>query len=376
MIAAVLHAPGDIRVEEVAAPTVTPGHALVRVSAVGVCGSDLPRMLTKGAHNLPLICGHEFSGIVVEKADDVDVAIGTRVTVPPMIPDFDSEAARAGLLGQTPDYDYFGSRRDGAYTELVSVPKTNLLPVPDGVDDVAAASVDPAAIALHALWRTGVTAGERVAVVGAGPIGLFAVQWARILGASEVVAVDVMEEKLDLARELGASEGLIAGQTAGHHRSFDVVVETAGAVPAENDAIRLAGPQGRVVFIGIPPGDVTLSAAAFQHLLREEVTIHGAWNSFSAPWPGPEWTASLEMMAQGRLKTAEVVSHRERLEDLPEVLGWMGERERFFSKVMFFPNGEPDASGVLRADASAGTDDAPAADPARNGVAVGQGASA
>lgn len=376
MIAAVLHAPGDIRVEEVAEPTVTPGHALVRVSAVGVCGSDLPRMLTKGAHNLPLICGHEFSGIVVAKADDVDVAVGTRVTVPPMIPDFDSEAARAGLLGQTPDYDYFGSRRDGAYTELVSVPKTNLLPVPDGVDDVAAASVDPAAIALHALWRTGVTAGERVAVVGAGPIGLFAVQWARILGASEVVAIDVMEEKLDLARELGATDALIAGQTSGQHRSFDVVVETAGAVPAENDAIRLAGPQGRVVFIGIPPGDVTLSAAAFQHLLREEITISGAWNSFSAPWPGHEWTASLDMMAQGRLRTAEIVSHRERLEDLPEVLGWMGERERFFSKVMFFPNGEPDASGVLRADASAGTGTGDASEPSRNGVAVGQGASA
>ncbi|WP_210494737.1 galactitol-1-phosphate 5-dehydrogenase [Patulibacter sp. SYSU D01012] len=369
MIAAVLHAPGDIRVEEVPEPTVAPGHALVRVSAVGVCGSDLPRMLTKGAHNLPLICGHEFSGVVVETADDVDVPVGTRVTVPPMIPDFDSEAARAGLLGQTPDYDYFGSRRDGAYTELVLVPKTNLLPVPDAVDDIAAASVDPAAIALHALWRTGVTAGERVAVVGAGPIGLFAVQWAKILGASEVVAIDVMDEKLDLARELGATGAMIAGQTADRHRSFDVVVETAGAVPAENDAIRLAGPQGRVVFIGIPPGEVTLDAATFQHLLREEIAVHGAWNSFSAPWPGHEWTASLEMMAQGRLRTAEIVSHRERIEDLPEVLAWMGQRERFFSKVMFFPNGEPDATGVLRA--------AQGAAPSRNGaVPAAQGAAA
>jgi L-iditol 2-dehydrogenase len=357
MIAAVLHAPGDIRVEDVPEPTLTPGHALVRVAAVGVCGSDLPRMLTKGAHNLPLICGHEFSGVVVAAADDVDVAVGTRVTVPPMIPDFDSEAARAGLLGQTPDYDYFGSRRDGAYTELVSVPKTNLLPVPDDVDDVAAASVDPAAIALHALWRTGVTAGERVAIVGAGPIGLFAVQWAKILGASEVVAVDVMQEKLDLARSLGATDALIAGQTSGQHRSFDVVVETAGAVAAENDAVMLAGPQGRVVFIGIPPGDVTLAASTFQHLLREEITLSGAWNSFSAPWPGDEWTASLDMMAQGRLKTAEIVSHRESIEDLPEILKWMGERERFFSKVMFFPNGGLPTPDGAAADAAAAAQD-------------------
>ena len=340
MHAAVLHAPGDIRYEEVAEPPAAEGRALVRVGAVGVCGSDLPRILHKGSHRLPLIPGHEFAGTVVA-AEGVDVEVGQRVTVPPMIPCFRCEECRRGLHSLCRDYSYFGSREDGAYTQLVSVPASNLLAVPDAVDDVGAASVDPAAIALHALWRCGVSAGDRVAVVGAGPIGLFAIQWAAILGATEVVAVDVMEEKLALARELGATQTRDAGDAEDLTGAADVVVETAGAPSAERQAVWLAGPRGRVVFVGIPVQDVTLDPATFGRLLREEITLYGAWNSFSAPFPGREWTASLEMMARGRLRTAEIVSHREPLDRLPELLAWMGERREFFSKVMFFPNGEP-----------------------------------
>jgi L-iditol 2-dehydrogenase len=337
MHAAVLHAPGDIRYEEVAEPEPAPGHALVRVNAVGVCGSDIPRILYKGAHNLPIIPGHEFSG-TVEAAEGVDVAVGQRVTIPPMIPCFKCDPCLRGLFSLCRDYSYFGSREDGAYTQLVSVPESNLLPVPDEVDDVGAASVDPAAIALHAIWRCGVTAGTRVAVVGAGPIGLFAIQWAAIMGATEITAVDVMEEKLRLATELGATQVRDAREADDLTGTADVVVETAGAPSAERQAIWLAGARGQVVYIGIPNDDVTLDPPTFSRLLREEITLHGAWNSFSAPFPGPEWTVSLEMMAGGRLRTAEVVSHRESLDRLPEILGWMGERREFFSKVMFFPN--------------------------------------
>jgi L-iditol 2-dehydrogenase len=339
MRAAVLHAPGDIRVEDVPEPDAVPGRALVRVGAVGVCGSDIPRILTKGTYRHPLIPGHEFAGTVVA-AEGVDIAVGQRVTVPPLIPCFRCAPCRRGLFSLCRDYSYFGTREDGAYTELVSVPASNLLPIPDEVDDLAAASVDPAAIALHAIWRCGLTAGERVAVVGAGPIGLFAVQWAAIMGAGHIAALDVFEEKLALARELGATETRDSREADDLLGSADVVVETAGVPVAERQAIRLAGSRGRVVFIGIPVEDVTLDPPTFNHLLREEVSLHGAWNSFSAPFPGAEWTISVDMMARGRLRTAEIVSHREKLDRLPEILGWMGRRDRFFSKVMFFPNEE------------------------------------
>lgn len=338
MLAAVLYAPGDIRVEDVPPPKLTPGHALVRVAAVGVCGSDLPRILTKGAHRLPVIPGHEFSGTVVEVADDLDIPVGQRVTVPPLVACFDCAPCARGSFSLCRDYDYFGSRQDGAYAATVSVPRSNLVRVPDAIDDVAAASVDPAAIALHGFMRAGIQPGDRVAVVGAGPIGLFAVQWARILGASYVLALDVMDEKLELARELGADAGLPSDSTF-DAEEFDLVIETSGVPVAQNQAVALAGPHGRVAFIGIPVTDVNLELSTFNRLLRQEITLVGVWNSFSAPFPGREWTTSLDMMARGRLRTAQIVSHREPLERLPDMVRWMGQREGFFSKVMFFPNG-------------------------------------
>jgi L-iditol 2-dehydrogenase len=244
MYAAVLHAPGDIRVEEVPQPTPADGHALVRVDAVGVCGSDIPRILTKGAHRLPVIPGHEYSGTVVA-TNGVDMRVGQRVTVPPLIACFDCDPCRRGLFSLCRNYSYFGSREDGAYSQLVSVPATNLLPVPETVDDVAAASVDPAAIALHAIWRCGLTVGEQVAVVGTGPIGLFAVQWAAILGASSIVALDVVERKLQMAAALGATKTRDARDADDLLGSVDVVVETAGVPAAECQAVRLAAARGR-----------------------------------------------------------------------------------------------------------------------------------
>lgn len=108
---------------------------------------------------------------------------------------------------------------------------------------------------------------------------------------------------------------------------------------AQNRAVLLGGPHARVVFIGIPVTDVPLASATFNHFLREGIALTGSWNSFSAPWPGREWTTTLEMMATGRLRTAEIVSHRESLDRLPELVTWMGRHEGFFSNVMFFPNG-------------------------------------
>ena len=210
MRAALLHAPGDIRVEEVRVPEPAPREALVRVAACGVCGSDIPRMLRPGgAYHLPLICGHEFSGHVValgaELAAAGTVKEGDLVAVPPLIPCRRCTPCSQGHFSLCEDYDYFGSRRAGAYAEYVAVPEGNLMVLPANLDPRAAAMLDPAAIALHAIWRTKLRTGHRVAVVGAGPIGLFAIQWALLAGASEVLSIDVSEQKAAMALEAGAT---------------------------------------------------------------------------------------------------------------------------------------------------------------------------
>lgn len=351
MRAAVLHAPGDIRVEDVPVPVPQPDEVLLEVAACGVCGSDLPRMLRTGAHRLPLVCGHEFSAWVREVGSAVEgFAPGELVAVPPMVPCERCAPCRQGQFSLCEDYDYFGSRRDGAYAQYVAGPARTLMHLPAGLDPRAAAMLDPAAIALHALWRTRLRTGSRVAVVGAGPIGLFAVQWARLAGAAEVLAVDVDEQKAAMARQAGATAAVSSDADARDAASggFDVVVESAGVPVAEDLAVALTARRGEAVFIGIPHAPVTLGKETFDRFLRLEISLHGAWNSFSAPFPGDEWRTAAAMLADGRLAWEFMVTHELGLDALPDTIRGMGDRSLFSSKVLFLPNGAglPDGAGL------------------------------
>lgn len=338
MKAAVMYKPGDIRVEEVEKPVVKAGHALVRVAACGVCGSDIPRMLSKGAHRMPLICGHEFAGFIEEIGEGIEgYAIGELVTVPPMIPDVSSDQYQRGFPSRSENYDYFGSRRDGAYAEYVNVPLTNLIKVPAGMDPIAASLVDPAAIALHAIWKADFKAGQSAAVVGCGPIGLFAIQWLRLMGAKDIIAIDIADEKLAMAREAGATLTLLSGGPDAHLPRCQLVIEAAGHPSSINQAVQLAKAGGHVVFIGIPTTDVPITTATFSHFLRQEISLHGAWNSFSAPFPGDEWTASIDKLASGELQWKFMITHDLPLADLPDMFKRYAERKEIAAKVIFRP---------------------------------------
>ncbi|RCV57813.1 galactitol-1-phosphate 5-dehydrogenase [Marinitenerispora sediminis] len=345
MRAAVLHAPGDIRVEEVPVPEPGPNDALVRVAACGVCGSDIPRMLRPGgSYHLPLICGHEFSGHVVALGDELAAAgtvqVGDLVTVPPLIPCEKCGPCQQGNFSLCEDYDYFGSRRPGAYAQYATVPARNLMVLPADLDPRAAAMLDPAAIALHAVWRTRLRSGHRVAVVGAGPIGLFAVQWARIAGAAEVLAIDLNEQKTAMAREAGATHTAASPEEARElaGAGYDVIIESAGVPPTIEQAVTLTARHGEAVFIGIPHDPVVLPKSAFGHFLRREVTLHGAWNSFSAPFPGDEWRTAARAMASGALAWKFMITHELGLDALPGTMHQLGDRSVFSSKVLFLPN--------------------------------------
>lgn len=340
MRAAVLHAPGDIRLEEVAKPIPGAGEVLLKVVAVGVCGSDLPRMLIKGAHRMPLICGHEFCGTIDALGEGVDgFALGDLCVVPPMLPCGKCDQCATGNFSRCRDYDYFGSRRDGAYAEWVVVPISNLMHVPEGCDPRAAAMVDPASIALHAIWKAGgVEAGSVGAVIGCGAIGLFAIQWMKLMGARDVIAIDVSEKKLALARTAGASQCLIAGDEIPADLKADIIIEAAGHPSAINTAIMLGAPGAHVSFIGIPVQEVTLDNKTFQHFLRQEISMHGAWNSFGAPFPGKQWNVALDKLARGELKWEFILSHELPLDELPGVFEQLKtDRNLFYSKIMFRP---------------------------------------
>ena len=339
MRAVVMHSPGDLRLEDVSRPVPGAGEVLLDVSACGVCGSDVPRMLTKGAHRMPIICGHELSGHVVEIGDRVEgVAMGDLVTVAPLIPCGECDQCRTGAFSRCRNYDYVGSRRDGAYAEFVAVPRGNLLKAPPGMDPRAAAMTDPASIALHAIWKAPPTVGKVGGVVGCGPIGLFAIQWMRLMGAGDIVAVDISEEKLEQAREAGATHTFLSHRDRpGDLPKCDLLIEAAGVPATVNLAVSLAAPGGHVVFIGIPTQDVPLSMATFSHFLRQEITLHGAWNSFGAPFPGPQWTTSLAKLASGELRWEFMITHEIGLPELPAMMEKFRQRNDFISKVMVRP---------------------------------------
>lgn len=339
MRAIVLHAPGDIRLEQRPVPEIRPGHVIVRVASVGVCGSDLPRMLVKGAWKMPLITGHEFAGHISEIGEGVEGwDKGELVAVAPLLPCGQCSQCQTGNFSRCVDYDYFGSRRDGAYAEYVAVPVENLIKAPQHVDPRAIAMTDPASIALHAIWKAGgMTVGQTGAVIGCGPIGLFAIQWLRMMGASEVIAVDVSQEKLDLAREAGASTLILSGDMPANERRADLVVEAVGLDSTINNAVTLAAPGGHVVFIGIPVPDVKLDNKTFQHFLRQEISLHGSWNSFGAPFPGPQWTTTLEKFGTGELRWEFMISHDLDLGELPGIFQRFAAKDIHFSKVLFRP---------------------------------------
>ena len=348
MNALVLHAVGDARYEQIPKPAVTPGEALVRVGFCGVCGSDIPRTFVKGTYHFPTVCGHEFAGVIEACGEGVDeYKPGDRVVVFPLLWCGKCDSCELGNYVQCSDYDYYGSRRDGAFAEYVSVPPKNLVPVPDGVSMEAASMTEPAAVALHALQRAGGGfVGETVVIFGAGPIGLMAAQWARMMGAARVIVFDLIPEKLEMAERLGFELALdvreddpverVKELTGGH--GAEVCVEGAGVPITLNQAIAAARVNGRVVILGNPSADVTLPASLISLAMRRELDILGTWNSaFSASGNNDDWRAVLAAAASKAIDLDGLVSHRVPLDKAMDAMVMMRDRSEFFAKVLIQP---------------------------------------
>ena len=348
MNALVLHAVGDARFEQVPKPSLTPGEVLLRVAFCGVCGSDIPRTFVKGTYHFPTVCGHEFAGTVEACGEGVEgYQPGDRVVVFPLLWCGKCASCELGNFVQCSDYDYYGSRRDGAFAEYVSVPPRNLVPVPEGVSLEAASMTEPAAVALHALKRAGGSfVGETVVIFGAGPIGLMTAQWARMMGAARIILFDLIPEKLAMARKLGFELALDARTgdpvekinelTASH--GAEVCVEGAGVPVTLNQAIAAARNGGRVVILGNPSADVTLPAGLISQAMRRELDILGTWNSsFSAAGNNDDWRAVLAAVASGAIDLDCLVTHRAALEDSLRALVMMRDQSEFFAKVLIQP---------------------------------------
>jgi L-iditol 2-dehydrogenase len=343
----VLHAVGKLTVEERPVPIPAAGELLVKVAFCGVCGSDLPRLFVKGTYHFPTVCGHEFAGTVTACGEGVtDLPAGAPVAVFPLLWCGRCPACEQGRFVMCRDYDYYGSRRDGGFSGYVAVPRRNVIPVPAGVSLEEAAMTEPAAVALHAVRRAGVSpVGAAAAVFGAGPIGLMTAQWLRAMGAQQVLLFDIVPEKLELARRLGfghaydsrTADSATVIRDLTQERGADFTFDAAGVPVTLLQAMTATAAGGHLVLLGNPAAAVTLPPALISQLMRREVTLHGTWNSDYSQFGHDDWSAALHAMADGRLQLKPLISQVVPLAAAEPVLRAMHAQTGFFSKVLIQP---------------------------------------
>jgi L-iditol 2-dehydrogenase len=323
MRAARLRAPGQIQVRDEPTPVPGAGEALVRVNAVGVCGSDL-QWFANGAIGEAqlrgtLVLGHEGAG---------EQANGERVAFDPAIPCGRCEWCRQGHPNLCPDVQFAGhGSRDGFLREWIAWPFNCLCPLPEAVGTAEGALLEPLGVALHAMDLAKLRTGMTVGVFGCGPIGLLVVQLARLSGASRIIATDLMQHRLDAARSFGAGHSFraetgaelpdVLSATGG--RGADVAFEVAGEQAAVDTAIEATCPGGKVILVGIPADDRTAFRASAAR--RKGLTIKLV-RRMKHTYP-----RAIVLAAAGRIDLRSLVTHRFPLEKTAEAFATAQRRE-------------------------------------------------
>jgi L-iditol 2-dehydrogenase len=342
-----LYGKRDLRFEDASEPRIeNENDVIIKVKATGICGSDISRYAKLGPYVQGMIWGHEFSGEVVEVGPSVShVKAGDRVVGCPALYCGKCESCKKGILSQCESLHVIGALQPGSFAEYVKLPSENVLFIPDEISYDSAALIEPSSVVVHGLYRTSLQPGDSVAVMGCGTIGLLAVQWAKIFGASEIFAIDIDDQKLNIAKEMGADFTINPLEKSAYDqimeltngKGVDIAVESAGSPVTSAQVFSLAKKRGQVVFMGIPYGDVLVERFYFEKIVRNELTVLGSWNAISSPFPGKEWKTTIDCMRTGKLNAEALITHRITLEEGPKMFEKILEKKEFIGKVLFYP---------------------------------------
>lgn len=325
MQAAVWHNIKDVRVEQINEPVISSGQVKVKVEWAGICGSDLHAYLhglSMEAHSLsgqkpPLTLGHEFSGTIVEVADDVTShRVGERVAIEPLIYCGECYACKRGYYNQCSKVGFVGLNRDGGFAEYVIVDNNMVHVLPDSVSYEEGALVEPTAVSFYAVRESKLKAGDSIAIFGAGPIGLLTLLSAKAAGATKIIVIDLSEERLEKAKELGANtiiNGMRDDIVETIHELTDggvsVAFECAGAQPTMTSAVASVKQGGQVMAIAVFAKPVSIDMGQLMFKAADITSTLAYRHVF------PE---VIDMISTGRLDVKPVITKKIDLKDIVE----------------------------------------------------------
>jgi L-iditol 2-dehydrogenase len=330
--AAVLMRPREIAMEERPVPQPGPREVLVEVTSVGVCGSDVHwyehGRIGDRVANDPLILGHESAGRVVEVGSEVTRhAVGDRVCLEPGVPCGRCRECRAGRYNLCADVSFFGTPPiDGAFTDRVAIHEDFAFALPDDMSDDVGALMEPVSVGIWACRKGGISAGDRVLVTGAGPIGLLSMQVAKAFGATDVAISDLNEHRLAVAERTGATRVLRAGED--DPGEVDALIECSGHPRATVAGIEALRPAGVAVVVGMGPEPTAeLPLALIQ---TNEIWLTGTFR-YANTYP-----TAIALAATGRVDVEPLITGHYGLEETEDAL-LAGHRDSSSIKVMVHP---------------------------------------
>jgi L-iditol 2-dehydrogenase len=313
-----LHSIGKLQLHNEPIPDPRIDEELVKVKAVGICGSDIHWYTESGIGDSklerPLILGHEFSGVI-----ETGKRKGQRVAIDPALPCEKCEFCLQGHPNLCPNVRFAGhGETDGGLREFITWPTRYLYPLPDEVDDIEGAMLEPLGVALHAINLSHIRPGMSVGVYGCGPIGLMIIQLAKLCGATMIYGTDRLEHRVTAAKHYGADEAFMAD---GHseidfildvsqNRGVDIAFEVAGENPAIETAVQTAIIGGKVLLVGIPSEDETRFTASAAR--RKGLTIKFV-RRMKHVYP-----SAIDLVAKKRIDIKSIVSHTFHMEEAPE----------------------------------------------------------
>lgn len=311
---AVLRGIREVAIEERPVPVPASHEVLVAVRATGICGSDVHYYehgrIGDFVLETPMVIGHESAGVITAVGSDVDAGrVGETVALEPGVPCRRCEQCRAGRYNLCPDVVFFATPPvDGSIAAFVVIDADFAHRAPDGLTFEQAAMAEPVSVGVWAARKANITAGDRVLVTGAGPIGLFAAQVARAQGAAEVTVTDISDFRLSVVRGLGFTARRADGELPGGHT---VLLECSGAQLAVESGLRALAPAGRAVLVGMGADQVSISVPLVQ---GRELSISGVFR-YANTYP-----TALALMARGAVETTPLITHRFALEEAEAAL--------------------------------------------------------